>query len=32
LDQREFTPIKIGGTQEQSQAIQAYCRQTLALG
>ena len=25
-------PIKIGGTQEQSQAIQAYCRQTLALG
>ena len=32
LDQRQFTPIKIGGTQEQSQAIQAYCRQTLALG
>ena len=32
LDQREFTPIKIGGTAEQSQAIQAYCRQTLALG
>src|SRR6478736_1443618 len=32
LDQREFTPIKIGGTQEQSQAIQAYCRQTLDLG
>jgi hypothetical protein len=32
LDQREFTPIKIGGTQEQSQVIQAYCRQTLALG
>jgi|RhiMethySRZTD1v2_1073278.scaffolds.fasta_scaffold480789_2 hypothetical protein len=32
LDQRGFTPIKIGGTAEQSQAIQAYCRQTLALG
>ena len=32
LNQRQFTPIKIGGTQEQSQAIQAYCRQTLALG
>ena len=32
LDQRAFTPIMIGGTQEQSQAIQAYCRQTLALG
>jgi hypothetical protein len=32
LDQRGFNPIKIGGTAEQSQAIQAYCRQTLALG
>jgi len=32
LDQREFTPIKIGGSEEQSRAIQAYCRQTLALG
>ncbi|MGH6825757.1 hypothetical protein [Methyloceanibacter sp.] len=32
LDQRAFTPIKIGGTEEQSRAIQAYCRQTLALG
>jgi hypothetical protein len=32
LDQRGFTPIKIGGTAEQSQAIQTYCRQTLALG
>jgi hypothetical protein len=32
LDQRSFTPIMIGGTAEQSQAIQAYCRQTLALG
>ena len=32
LDQREFTQIKIAGTAEQSQAIQAYCRQTLALG
>jgi hypothetical protein len=32
LDQRAFTPIKIGGSEEQSRAIQAYCRQTLALG
>ena len=32
LDQREFTPIKIGGSEEKSRAIQAYCRQTLALG
>jgi hypothetical protein len=32
LDQRAFTPTMIGGTAEQSQAIQAYCRQTLALG
>jgi hypothetical protein len=31
LDQRAFTPITIGGTQEQSQAIEAYCRQQLAL-
>ncbi len=32
LDQRGFNPVKIGGTAEQSQAIEAYCRQTLALG
>ena len=32
LDQRAFNPIKIGGTEEQSRAIEAYCRQTLALG
>jgi hypothetical protein len=32
LDQREFTPITIGGSEEQSRAIEAYCRQQLALG
>jgi hypothetical protein len=32
LDQRAFNPIKVGGTAEQSQAIEAYCRQQLSLG
>jgi len=32
LDQHAFTPITIGGTPEQSQAIEAYCRQQLTLG
>ena len=32
LDQRAFTPTTIGGSEEQSRSIEAYCRQQLSLG
>jgi len=32
LNQRAFTPTTIGGDEEQSRSIEAYCRQQLSLG